>query len=144
MWGALSHHKEGCSSNIFIGWWHKRERNLRIINSVRFQSSFFSGHRLTATNTKGFFVMPRAEVVGFPAGSMVKNPPAKQETWVQSLGWKIPWRRNWQPTSVCFWDPMATVHGVPKELDMTEWLNNNNKGRGRGRQTSKTTKGKLN
>ena len=23
-----------------------------------------------------------------------------QETWVQSLGWKIPWRRKWQPTPV--------------------------------------------
>ena len=28
---------------------------------------------------------------------MVKNPPAKQETWVWSLGWKSPWRREWQP-----------------------------------------------
>ena len=25
---------------------------------------------------------------GFPGGSMVKNPPAVQETWVQSLGWE--------------------------------------------------------
>ena len=24
---------------------------------------------------------------------MVKNPPAMRETWVQSLGGKIPWRR---------------------------------------------------
>jgi len=47
----------------------------------------------------------------------VKNPPAMQETWVQSLGWedpleegmarspggghgKIPWRRAWQLTPV--------------------------------------------
>ena len=27
---------------------------------------------------------------GFPGGSMVKNPPAVQETWVQSLGWEDP------------------------------------------------------
>ena len=26
--------------------------------------------------------------VGFPCGSVVKNLPAKQETWVQSLGWE--------------------------------------------------------
>ena len=26
--------------------------------------------------------------MGFPSGSMVKNLPAKQETWVRSLGWK--------------------------------------------------------
>ena len=31
---------------------------------------------------------------------MVKNLPALWETWVQSLGWKIPWRRAWQPTPV--------------------------------------------
>ena len=27
---------------------------------------------------------------GFPGGSVVKNPPAMQEIWVQSLGWKYP------------------------------------------------------
>ena len=27
---------------------------------------------------------------GFPGGSVVKNPPAMQETQVQSLGWKDP------------------------------------------------------
>ena len=27
---------------------------------------------------------------GFPSGSMVKNPPAMQETQVQSLGWEDP------------------------------------------------------
>ena len=27
-------------------------------------------------------------VWGFPDGSVVKNPPARQETWVQSLGQK--------------------------------------------------------
>ena len=31
---------------------------------------------------------------------MVKNPPAMWETWVQSLGGKIPWRRAWQHTLV--------------------------------------------
>ena len=28
--------------------------------------------------------------LGFPGGSMVKNPPAKQETWVRSLGREDP------------------------------------------------------
>ena len=32
--------------------------------------------------------------------SLVKNLPAKQETWVPSLGRKIPWRRKWHPTPV--------------------------------------------
>ena len=34
---------------------------------------------------------------------VVKNPSAKAgdiETWVRSLGVKIPWRRAWQPTPV--------------------------------------------
>ena len=30
----------------------------------------------------------------------VKNLPAMQETQVQSLGWEIPWRREWLPTPV--------------------------------------------
>ena len=28
--------------------------------------------------------------VGFPGSSMIKNPPAKQETWVRSLIWEVP------------------------------------------------------
>ena len=28
--------------------------------------------------------------VGFPGSSVVKNLPAKQEMWVQSLGWEDP------------------------------------------------------
>ena len=34
----------------------------------------------------------------------VKNPPAMQETWVQSLGGKIPWRRKWQPSPIFLWE----------------------------------------
>ena len=30
----------------------------------------------------------------------VKNQSAMLETWVWSLGWKIPWRRAWEPTPV--------------------------------------------
>ena len=32
---------------------------------------------------------------GFPGGSVVKSPPAKQDPWL----WKI-WRRKWQATPV--------------------------------------------
>ena len=28
--------------------------------------------------------------MGFPGGSVVKNPPAKQETQIRSLGWEDP------------------------------------------------------
>ena len=38
--------------------------------------------------------------MGFPGGSMVKNPPAMQEMQVQFLGQEDPLRRKWQPTPV--------------------------------------------
>ena len=35
-----------------------------------------------------------------PVAQMVKRLPTKQETWVQSLGQEISWRRKWQSTPV--------------------------------------------
>ena len=65
----------------------------------------------------------------FLVAQMVKNPPAVQETWVQSLGWEDPWRRAWQPTPVFL---PGESHGQRslmgyspwccEELDMTEGL----------------------
>ena len=58
---------------------------------------------------------------------MVKNPPAMQEAWVQSLSWEDPLEKEWQPTS-CLENPkdrgawQTTVHGVVKESDRTEQL----------------------
>ena len=37
---------------------------------------------------------------GFPRGSTVKNPPAMQETQVQSLGREDPLEKEWQPTPI--------------------------------------------
>ena len=50
------------------------------------------------------------EGIGYPlqyfwaslVAQMVKNPPAMQETCIESLGGKIPWRRERLPTPV-FW-----------------------------------------
>ena len=55
---------------------------------------------------------------------LVKNLPAMQETWVQSLGWEDPLRREWLPTPV-FWS--GEFHGLYsswglKESDTTEQL----------------------
>ena len=55
---------------------------------------------------------------------LVKNPRAMQETWVQSLVQKIPWRRERLPTPV-FWP--GEFHGMYsprgcKEPDTTEHL----------------------
>ena len=48
------------------------------------------------------------EGIGYPlqyswaslVAQTVKNPPAMQETWVQSLGWEDPLKKAWQPTPV--------------------------------------------
>ena len=40
---------------------------------------------------------------GFPDGSVLKNPPTRQElkeTWIDPQVRKIPWRRKWQHTPV--------------------------------------------
>ena len=51
----------------------------------------------------------------------VKNAPATWETWVRSLGWEVPWRREWLPFLVFLLENsmdrgawQATVHGVIK------------------------------
>ena len=70
------------------------------------------------------------EVVGYPlqyswaslVAQLVKNPPAMQETWVQSLGWEDPLEEGMAThSSVCAWKiPMdrgawwATVHEVTR------------------------------
>ena len=86
----------------------------------------------------GSSVIPRSERspgegIGYPlqyswaslVAQTVKNPPAMQETWVQSLCWEDPWRREKLPTSACLWGEFhgqeephrqATVHGVSKSL----------------------------
>ena len=54
----------------------------------------------------------RASLVAQP----VKNPPAMQETWVQSLGWDGPLEKG-RATHFSFlaWRiPWTTVHGVTK------------------------------
>ena len=58
---------------------------------------FFSGMHL-------LLYIDKHQIEGFPGDLVVNNPPAKQETQVQSLGWKDPplppQRRKWQPTLV--------------------------------------------
>ena len=55
---------------------------------------------------------------------LVKNPPAMQETWVQSLRWEDPWRREQLPTPL-FWPGEFHELYSPwgrKESDTTERL----------------------
>ena len=58
---------------------------------------------------------------------LLKNFPAVQETWVQSLGWEGPWRRKWQPVPVFLPGEFHGQRGSagyrpggPKESDTTE------------------------
>ena len=68
-------------------------------------------------------------------GQLVKNPPAMRETWVQSLGWEDPRRRERLPTPV-FWPGEFHGHGfsqpsciwsflffkLPDLLESQRWL----------------------
>ena len=68
---------------------------------------------------------------------MVKNPPAMQETQVQSLRLEDPLEKGMATHSSILAQKIpwteepgeATVHGVTKELDMTKQLNNNSNNR---------------
>ena len=59
---------------------------------------------------------------GFPVAQLVKNLPAMQETWVQSLGWEDPLEEGLSThSSILAWRIImdrgawrATVHGVVK------------------------------
>ena len=65
---------------------------------------------------------------------MVKNLPANEETWIHSLVGEDPLEKEMAAhSSILDWkNPMdrgawwATVHGVAKELDTTQRLNNSN------------------
>ena len=60
---------------------------------------------------------PTGEGIGYPlqyswaslVAQLVKNPPAIRKTWVRSLGWEDPWRRERLPTPV-FWP--GEFHGL--------------------------------
>ena len=79
-----------------------------------------------------YFFLSYIQTVGFPGGSVVKSLPAKQETWVQALGWEVPlqeelathssilaWRISWAE------EPDGLQSMGSKESDTTLQLNNN-------------------
>ena len=55
---------------------------------------------------------------------LVKNPPAMQETWVRSLGWKDPLERERLPTAVLWPGEFHGLYSIwgHKESDTTEQL----------------------
>ena len=73
-------------------------------------------------------------IAGFLGGSVVKDPPAKQETWVWSLSQQDPLKKEMATHfSILAWEIPGTEKpgGLQsmgyQGLEMTEWLNNNNK-----------------
>ena len=64
---------------------------------------------------RSLLLAPRASLVA----KLVKNPPATRESWVQSLGWKVPGRRERLPTPV-FWP--REFHGLYSPWGHTEFL----------------------
>ena len=55
---------------------------------------------------------------GFPGGSVLKNPPAKQETWVRSLGWEDPLEEEMAPTPVFL---PGKLHGHRSLVGCSPW-----------------------
>ena len=69
------------------------------------------------------FVLPFHSFYYHPNGASlvaqtVKHLPTMQETRVQSLGGKIPWRRKWQPTPVFL---PREFHGQTRLADYSPW-----------------------
>ena len=66
--------------------------------------------------------MIREQPQGFPGGSVVKNPPAKEEMWIGSLGWEDALEKGMAThSSILAWRIPWTeepVHGVA-ESDTT-------------------------
>ena len=68
--------------------------------------------------------------MGFPGGSAGKNLPAKQETWIGSLGWEDPLEKEMATHSRVLaregplteepgYKPWVISHGVLQESDKT-------------------------
>ena len=70
--------------------------------------------------------------MGCPSGSVIKNPPAKQETWVWSLDWEYPLEKEMTThSSILAWgipwreEPGGLQSMRLQESDTTERLNDN-------------------
>ena len=57
-------------------------------------------------------------VLGFPGGSVVKNPAANIGDSVRSLGQDQPWKRKWQLTSVFL---LGKFHGQRSLAGYNPW-----------------------
>ena len=92
--------------------------------SFSFSLFHFFSLFLTLWFMNSVFICSHSATWASLVAQLVKNPPVMQETWVRSLGWEDPWRRERLSTPV-FWP--GEFHGLYspwglKESDITEWL----------------------
>ena len=74
---------------------------------------FLLGHK--ESDTTGRLSTAQHIPLGFPGGSVVKNLPAIQEAWVQSLGWQDPLEEEMTAhSSILAWEILRTEN--PGEL----------------------------
>ena len=76
---------------------NRRIEDVHLLVERRWHVARYLGDRRPLFLT--FITIPSAPRSSLEAQT-VKNPPAMRETWVRSLGLKIPWRREWLPTLV--------------------------------------------
>ena len=64
------------------------------------------------------------QVLGFPDGTVVKNLPAKQETWVSSLGWEDPLEAGMAThSSMLAWEiPWTEEPGGLQSMGSQSWI----------------------
>ena len=83
--------------------------------------SLIPGSRRSAGEGRGY---PLQYSWASLVAQLVKNPPAVQETWVRSLGWQIPWRRERLSSPVSWRGEFHELYSpwCHKESDTTEQL----------------------
>ena len=92
------------------------------------------GYNPHEQNTLMPWIILKSVNEGFPGSSTVKNPPANSgDVGLIPGSGRCPGEGTGNPLQYsCLGNPMdreawrATVHGITKELDTTEWLNSNN------------------
>ena len=100
--------------------------------NIYFVQFILTNRVITLSKRPAYFYFGAINMMGFLVARIAKNLPAIQETRVWSLGWEGPLEKEMAThcNISCLGNPIdrgarwATVHGVMKESDMAEWLNN--------------------
>ena len=79
--------------NIFFSlskpWWQKGKPGmLQSMGLQRVKHDWATEQQQTLTNRMNISIS--SSFISFPVAQLVKNPPAMQDTWIQSLGWEDP------------------------------------------------------